>query len=189
MEYVYLIPIAVNPYNGNLENVKCDVRRENDASIIRGYSGCHISITSGFDKLTPVTQRFALLREVANTCYVEAITNTSYTNPELCEKMKLAKDQVIISNVIDRMITLYGSHYTVNAIDELYKASVLLYTQLQRYKEAIRMHTYGDPYDVRVIRELAYNDNGAKFTLEDVDVIFICEGGKFDITTIRYQRF
>jgi hypothetical protein len=195
MNSTYVIPVAVNPYNGSLENVICNVskgmgpiaRYETKIKGVPG-DGYHIYINDDFMDFSKVAQRFMLLEQFAKLCYDMAKSHLC-EDSELRAEMEATSERVISVNVIDHMIALYGTYAIEDAISELYTNDYFSFIGKRIYKELLRMHTYGDPYDVRTLRDKMALVNGAKCNLEDVRSIFICKDDKFDITTVKYEKF
>lgn len=195
MNSTYVIPVTVNPYNGSLENVICNVSKSMGPMAwyetkIKGVPGdeYHIYINDDFMNLSKVAQRFVLLEQFAKLCYDMAKSHLC-EDSELRTEMEASSERVIPVNVINHMITLYGTRSIEDAINELYKNDYFSFTGRQIYKELLKMHAYGDPYDVRTLRGKMALVNGAKCNLEDVNDIFICKDDKFDITTVKYEKF
>ena len=195
MNSTYVIPATVNPYNGSLENVICNVSKSIGPIAwydekIKGIPGdeYHIYIGDEFAKLSKVAQRFILLEQFARLCYNVAKSHLCEDN-DLRIEMEASSERVIPYNVIDHMITLYGTHNIDDVINELCKNDCLSFTSRQTYKCLLKMHAYGDPYDVRMLRDKMALANGAKCSLEDVRDIFVCTDDKFDITTVKYEKF
>ena len=77
MNSTYVIPATVNPYNGSLENVICNVSRYIIGPIawyeakIKDVPGdeYHIYINEDFMNFSKVAQRFVLLEQFAKLCY------------------------------------------------------------------------------------------------------------------------
>ena len=196
MNSTYVIPTTVNPYNGSLENVICNVSKYTIGPIawyeakIKDVPGdeYHIYINEDFMNFSKVAQRFVLVEQFAKLCYDMAKSHLC-EDSELRAEMEASSERVVSVNVIDHMITLYGTHAIEDAINELYKNDYFSFTGRQIYKELLKMHAYGDPYDVRTLRGKMALVNGAKCNLEDVNDIFICKDDKFDITTVKYEKF
>lgn len=195
MNSTYVISVAVNPYNGSLENVICNVSKGTGPiawyeTKIKGVpgDGYHIYINDDFMDFSKVAQRFVLLEQFAKLCYDMAKSHLC-EDSELRAEMEASSERVISVNVIDHMITLYGTYAIEDAISELYTNDYFSFISRRIYKELLRMHTYGDPYDVRTLRDKMALVNGAKCNLEDVRDIFICKDDKFDITTVKYEKF
>lgn len=195
MNSVYVIPVTVNPYNGSLENVICNVSKSMGPMAwyetkIKGVPGddYHIYINDDFMKLSKVAQRFVLLEQFAKLCYDMAKSHLC-EDSELRTEMEASSERVIPVNVINHMITLYGTRSIEDVINELYKNDYFSFIGRQTYKDLLKMHAYGDPYDVRVLRDKMALANGAKCSLEDVEDIFVCKDDKFDITTVKYENF
>ena len=200
MNVTYIIPTTVNPYNGSLENVICTVTKSTSEpkaiawrEILPGNSDdkYRIYISNDFMNLSKVSQRFILLEQFAELCYSVAASHLS--NDDELKKEMIASpemvERVISVNVISRMVALYGIRNIEDAINELYKNEYFSFVYKQRYKELLKMYTYGDPYDVRMLRDKMSLANGAKCSLEDVEDIFICKDDKFNIATAKYEKF
>lgn len=192
MNLKYVIPIITNPYNGEQDNIKI-LAYETDKS--SGYNvvavdydemgAVCLKINPGFANLSKDAQRFALLLATAEICYAIGVQNTGIDH---AGKFRRRTTTV---HAIHRFITLYGTHAMNSVIDELYHsmAYVLSFSDRQDFKDIVNMYVYGTPRDVADRGEKMYALNSAKWNLSDVDTIFVCRDGRFNITTVKYEKF
>lgn len=219
MKLRYVIPIVTNPYNGNMDNEKICVYEEDAAENVKHedivtmaantspYIICegkdivsndrYIVISPMFYTFSKEAQRFMLMIAVANRCFKSALLNDDFyqcgidvNTPGMPSVADIEK-RVITVHALHRMITLYGTRTMDSVVDELYhsRSHVIGSSVRQDYKDIINMYIYGMPRDVIDLGTKIASINNAKFNLDDVDIMFVCDGGKFDIATMKCERF
>lgn len=219
MKLKYVIPIVTNPYNGNMDNEKICVYEEDAADnmkcediIITAVNTSHRMICEGKDIVTndsyivisPMfytfskeAQRFMLMVTIAKRCFKAALCNDDLyqcgidVNAPGMPTMADIEQRVVTVHTLHRMITLYGTRTMDSVVDELYhsRSHAIGSSARQDYKDIINMYIYGMPRDVLDLGAKISSINNAKFNLDDIDIMFVCRDGKFDIATMKCERF